>query len=203
MKRPSTRPKQATPQRKRIRIPTPEYLANVALYYLSRFATSEASLRRVLKNRLKRAAIAHEAFAADAAAQETLRRVIDSLVEQHRKTGVLNDAAYAAMKTGSMRRSGRSARRITQHLQQKGIAPEIIERTLKPQDEDDTGDAESKAALAFARRRKLGLFRKDGVNPKNLLPHEQRRKDFATMARAGFAYDTARDILGGEFEDEE
>ena len=188
------------PRRKHIKVQTPEYLSNVALYYLSRFAASEASLRRVLENRLRRAAMAHPSFADDKAAQENLRQAIDTIVAQHKRTGVLDDVAYADMKVRSQRRSGRSARRITQQLQLKGIAAEIIAAALKPNDDEENGeDAERKAALAFARRRGLGPFRKSQKD----LPDNVRRKDFATMARAGFAYDTTRDVLGGEPELEE
>ena len=182
------------PRRKRIKVPTAEYLANVALYYLSRFAASEASLRRVLENRLRRAAMVHEAFTADKTAQETLHRAIDAIVAQHKKTGVLDDVAYAAMKVRGLRRSGRSARRITQQLQQKGVAAGIISAALKPGDEENGEDAERKAALAFARRRGLGPFRKSQKD----LPENIGRKDFAAMARAGFSYDIMRDVLGSE-----
>jgi SOS response regulatory protein OraA/RecX len=58
--------------RRTFKKPTPERLANAALYYLSRYAASEASLRRVLENRVRRAAMRDEAFAADREAQAAL-----------------------------------------------------------------------------------------------------------------------------------
>jgi len=179
-------------RRKRFKIPTPDNLANVALFYLSRFAASEESLRRVLENRIRRAAMVNADFAANTATQEKLRHVIGSIIGQHRKSGVLNDAAFAEMKVNSLRRAGRSQRRIAQQLHSKGVAPEIIEKALKPDDDENADVAEHKAALAFARRRTLGPFRKKAAS------FEQLRKDMATMARAGFSYDMARQVLDGD-----
>jgi regulatory protein len=191
--------------KKRIKIPKPENLANSALYYLSRFAASEESLRRVLQNRIRRAALAHPDFAADKNAQKTLASAIDAIVAQHKKSGALNDEAFAAMKVRSLRREGRSKRRIEMQLRQKGVAAEIIESALEP--DEETGDPERKAALAFAKKRKLGPYRPPALieNHKEDKKQEatQRRKDYATMARAGFSYDTSRATLGGELPDDE
>ena len=182
-------PRQQKRQTQR-RVPTVEYLGNVALHYLARFAASEAGLRRVLENRLRRAAMTHEDFAADKAAQQTLRDAIETIIIRHKKSGVLDDAAFAAMKTRSLRRAGGSARRIAEKLQHKGIAKPLIAAALQPEAGEE--DAERQAALAYAKRRRLGPFRKQPAD------EAQRRKDFAAMARAGFAYDLAAGILGGE-----
>jgi regulatory protein len=185
--------------RKRIKVPTPDYLANVALHYLSRFAASEASLRRVLENRVRRAKRTHESLAADAARLEELHRAIGAIIEKHKKSGVLNDAAYAVMKVNSLRRAGRGARRIAQQLQQKGVATDIIASALAAGDGEAPDGAERAAALVFARRRGLGPFRKT----QKVMPENMRQKDYAAMARAGFSYDISRDVLGGEAEENE
>lgn len=171
-------------RKKPFKKPTPERLANIALYYLSRFAASEASLRRVLENRIRRVAMRDPDFAADTQKQNELRQAINTIVDGHKKTGALNDEAYAAMKVSSLRRAGRSTRRITQHLQQKGLAPPLIAEAVAPQE-----DEELQAAQRFAKRKKLGPFRQEPADK------EQARKDFAILARAGFSYDTARLVL--------
>lgn len=183
-------------KRRRVKVPTPDYLANVALYYLSRFAASEADLRRVLDNRLRRAAMVYPDFAEDKTLQQTLRAAIDSIVEQHKKSGILNDAAFAQMKANALRRAGRSARRITQQLQQRGVEAELVEAALCAADEGNSEESELNAAVALARRRGLGAFRKTGGA--KAAGTDQRRKDFATLARAGFSYDTARKVLESE-----
>jgi regulatory protein len=182
--------------RRRGKIPTRQSLENTALSYLSRYAASEFSLRHVLENRLRQTALLNPLFAEDGALQKQLRMVIDGIVEKHKKTGVLNDAAYAEMKTSSLRRAGRSARAIRQRLGQKGIAPALVTKALgRGADQGDPAEAEFKAALALARRRRLGPFRKNKAAP------EQERKDLATLARAGFSFDIARRVLGETIRD--
>jgi regulatory protein len=172
---------------RRFRPPTPESLAKAALVYLGRFAASETSLRRVLENRIRRAALHNDLFAKDTEAQERLRAAIGALVEKYRKTGVLNDAAYAEIKTHSLRRAGRSARAIRQKLGHAGVGEGLIARALA--DIGEEGDAELKAARELARRRRLGPFRAGASDI------ARGQKDLAVLARAGFTLDIARKAL--------
>jgi regulatory protein len=48
------------------------------------------------------------------------------------------------------------------------------------------------AALALAKRRRLGPFRSPGVRAAN------RMRDLAALGRAGFAYDIARQVIDGD-----
>ena len=178
-----------------VKIPTPQNLTNVALYYLSRFSASENSLRRVLQNRIRRAAMRNAEFSVDTKKQDQLRAVIETIIEQHRKSGALNDAVYAETKVASMRRMGRSRRTIQQKLVTKGVARSIVEKALKQDNDEEVGEAaEMKAAMIFAKRRKIGCFRTGNADI------ERKQKEFAMMARAGFAYDIAKKIVGGEID---
>lgn len=190
----------ARPRKKRIRIPTPDHLANVALYYLSRYAASEASLRRVLENRLRRAAMAHPDFGADHPAQESLRRSIDKIVAQHKKSGAINDEAFASMKVHNLRRAGKSSRRIAQQLHAKGIAPATVESALRPDDDATPQEADLAAAQAFAKRKGLGHYRRPSTGTQKHTPEELKRKDAATLARAGFGFDIIRIVLDSDVE---
>jgi regulatory protein len=181
---------------KKFPIPTPQSLANIALYYLARFAATEAGLRRVLENRLRRAAMSHPDFAADHARQALLKQEIDKIIAAHRATGAVNDAAYADMKVGSLRRSGRSQRIITQKLKQKGVADSVIATALQPDADQDAAELELQAALRLAKRRRLGPFRTTPTTD------DRRRKDIAAMARAGFAFAVIKQVLGGEVEED-
>lgn len=174
------------------RIPTPEILASVALSYLSRFAASEESLRKVLGNRVRRAAMTNPPFAEDKAAQKKLYEAIEEIIAKHKRAGVINDAEFARIKTASLRRSGRSARIISQRLRKKGVAGELIEENLS---QEDGEDEEMRAALVFAKKRKIAALLQKGMTI------EQRRKEYAAFARAGFAYDISRKIIGGDIED--
>ncbi len=180
------------------KIPNPQSLANAALHYLGRYAASEASLRQVLKNRLRRAALQHPDFAEDHERIAALKGTIEQLIEKYKKLGVLNDAALAEAKVKSLRREGRSRRAIIQKLGMKGIPGSIVKSALENNAEElPPQEAEEKAALTFARRRKMGPFRK--------LPADAdlRRKDLAAMARAGFSLDVARRVLNTQIMDDD
>jgi regulatory protein len=80
----------------------------------------------------------------------------------------------------------------------KGLISVVIDGAIANNDSDDGGgNAELRAALTLARRRKLGPFRKGAVNA------DRHRKDLAALARAGFSLDIARKVLGGGIRDEE
>ena len=180
-----------------LKIPTPQNLANVALHYLGRYAASEASLRRVLTNRLRRVTMQNPEFASDVGRQKQLYSAIETIIAAHTKTGVLDDAAFSETKVNSLRRQGRSRRGIEQKLKIKGIAQEKITAALElHNDGADPQEVELKAALALARRRKLGPFRKTAADP------DLTRKEFATLARAGFSSDIARRVLKAEAPEE-
>ena len=187
---------------KKFRIPTPDYLANSALYYLSRYAASEASLRRVLENKIRRAAMQNQEFASDHEALVKLRATIDQIVETHKRTGVINDAAFAEMKVNSLRRSGRSAKMINQKLAQKGLATTVINKALVEHDEEASPrEADIKAAHAFAKRRCLGPYRKPSLaGSSDDFDAEKKRKakEITTLARAGFAFDIVKEVLGSD-----
>jgi regulatory protein len=180
------------------KIPTAQSLANVALQYLGRYAASEASLRRVLENRLRRAAMQNPGFSADAELLRELRGVIGQLIEKYRKNGVLNDAAFAETQVNSLRRQGRSRRLIAQKLGLRGISRAIVASALeKNAEEFGPEEAEVAAVWALMRRRKMGPFRK--------IPADKdiRRKDLAALARAGFSLDIARRVLDAKTQKEE
>lgn len=184
---------------KMLKIPTPQSLSNAALHYLGRYAASESSLRQVLRNRLRRAVLQHPDFAEDRERMAALGQAIEQLIEKYKKLGVLNDAALAEAKVKSLRREGRSRRAIFQKLGMKGISGELVKSALEKNAEElSPEEAEEKAARTFARRRKMGPFRKI------LADRDVRRKDLAAMARAGFSLDVARRVLDAErTEDEE
>jgi len=181
----------------RAKTPTSARLENAALYYLSRYAASEFSLRRVLENRVRRASLGDPLFACDHEAQAELRAVIENIVARHRASGILDDAVYAGMKARGARRQGRSARMIKMQLAQKGLAAEVVEQALRVAAEDmDAGQAELAAARILAKRRKWGPFGPPAATDK-------KRKQFAAMARAGFSLAVVKRVLSGDVEEDE
>lgn len=178
-----------------VKIPSASRLANIALYYLSRYAASEDSLRKVLQNRIRKAAMRDKDFAQEYDKHKQLYLDIETIIEKHRKSGVLNDTAYAEGKVLSLRRSGKSSRAIQQKLQLKGIGKQIIAEALET--DGDPEEIELKAALMLAKKKRLGPYRAGETDA------ARHKKDIAAMARAGFSLTHIRKILGGEVPDEE
>ncbi len=150
-----------------------------ALAYLGRFASSAENLRRVLLRRVRRRLADDREAAARAAV------LIDALVARHRQSGLVDDAAYAAGRARARLRRGQSLRTIRAGLAAKGVAAEDAEVAIEAL-RDDAGDPDLAAACAFARRRRLGPYRR-GVGDRN--------KELGVYARAGFTRAVAEAVL--------
>ncbi len=162
--------------------PTEAALHEAALAHLSRYAASRAALTRALDRRCERwarAAGTEDAAAALPALRQTVRTVVARLAE----AGVVDDAAFAASRARSLGRFGRSRRAIAAHLAARGVAGDDARAALP-----DNPEAELAAALALARRRRLGPFRDPdaAADP---------RRELAVLARAGFTQDIAMRAL--------
>ena len=171
--------------RKRPRKVSPKSLEAAALHYLERFASSAENLRRVLMRRVFKSARVHEIDPDEAA------RWIDAIVERFARSGLLDDARYAENLAHSLSRRGVALRGIRARLRQKGVASEAIDQALAGLAED-AADPDLTAALALARRRRLGPHRDPASRA------EFRDKDLAALARAGFSYDLARRLIEAE-----
>ena len=164
--------------------PTRALLHEAALRHLSRFATTEAGLVRVLDRRVQRwaRAAASEGMATEAATADacvSVRTVARALVD----AGAIDDAAFAAARARRLARAGRSRRATSAHLAAKGVPAELAQAALPAGDELPT-------ALAYARRRRMGPFRDgDGTDA------ESRLRELGALARAGFGRDTAERAL--------
>jgi regulatory protein len=161
---------------------TAQSLENAALYYLERFASSSANLRRVLLRKVARSAEAHGTDRAEG------ERLVDALIARYVAAGLVDDRLYATQKAASLSRRGTSRYGIRGKLAQKGVEKDLVDAALDGLDTEG-GASELAAACALARRRRLGPYR----------PLEQRaaerRKDLAAYARAGFSLDVARRVL--------
>lgn len=162
-------------------------LERAALHYLERFSSSAANLQRVLERKMRRRVPGGEEMPADAPA------MIQAVIEKLKAQGWLNDEAYAEMKARSLHRRGASTRAIRQTLSLKGVAAETRDAALSAVEEEAGRDLDLAAAIALARRRRLGPFRRDGR-------HEHRDRDLAVLGRAGFPYDLARKVVDAEDE---
>jgi len=160
-------------------------LENAALYYLGRFATSSENLRQVLGRRIMRAAKHHETDV------EACNQLVDDLIRRYLESGILNDEVYARTQAASMNRRGKSLRAIRVRLRQKSVASDIIDEALQSL-AGDIGQPDLAAAIAYARKRRLGPYRRETAGPENL------DKEMAALARSGFSYSLARRIVEAE-----
>jgi len=157
----------------------PRRLEELALAYVARFATSAAKLERYLARKLRERGWEEEGEKPDLAA----------LVTRYVELGYIDDEAFARARSGSLLRRGYGPRRVGQALGEAGIAQEIREE-LRPEQA-----ARRSAALALARKRRLGPF---GMSP----PDPQRReKQIAAMLRAGHMLGDARAVIDAPSED--
>lgn len=165
------RPRSATPRR-----PVPpldrETLERLALRYVERFATTRGKLAAYLLRKIRERG--WEGPAADPAA----------LAERMAALGYVDDMAFAEARASAMARRGLGARRVAQDFRAAGIGEEEA-GTLAPAIAERAVDA----ALAFARRRRIGPFGQGSPD------RAQRDKQLAQMMRAGHGFDLARRIV--------
>lgn len=174
------------PDKRKPRIPNVERLTRAAVHYLERYSSSKNNLRHVLERRVLKACRYHDLDPGD------FSEMIDAVVEKCLNAGLVNDQSYAETKTASLRRRGSSRRKIEAHLAAKGVDRGTIEAVL-----DDDQGSDTEAAITYARRRRLGPFRKTADRQK------RRDKDLAAMCRAGFSFDIARQIIDASEDDPE
>ncbi|MFD0945745.1 regulatory protein RecX [Sphingomonas canadensis] len=144
----------------------------MALRYVERYATTRARLAGYLTRKLRERGWEGEAPADPA-----------GVAERCAELGYVDDRAFAEARAASMGRRGLGARRVSQALRFAGIEEEDA-AVVAPMVEADS----RASALAFARRRRIGPFAREGGDPR------MREKQVAAMVRAGHAPALARAI---------
>lgn len=183
---------------KRPRIPrkvTRTSLENAALAYLARFATTAQGLTEVLMRRVHRAARHHGTDPAEG------RALVDAIVVRYRDAGLIDDTAFAQTRARALFARGVAVRGIEMRLRRKGVSGDDIAAAVAALYPDANGNPDRRAldrdaARALARRRRLGPWRH---GPKS---DDTRARDLAALARAGFSYGIAREVID-ESPDEE
>ncbi|TPG42444.1 regulatory protein RecX [Sphingomonas koreensis] len=150
-------------------------LDRLALRYVERFATTRARLAAYLDRKIRERGTDGDAIDTAAIAQ----RFAD--------LGYIDDRAFAEARMRSMTRRGFGERRIVGAFRQDGIAPEDA-AALSPEIEGQAVEA----ALALARRKRIGPFAIDSVD------RVQREKQLAAMVRGGHGFTLSRRIVAME-----
>ncbi len=154
-------------------------LERLGLFYVGRYATTQAKLRTYLTRKVR------ERGWKDAAAP-----AVDAIVERFVELGYIDDEAFALARGEALQRRGFGARRIGVTLRSAGIAGDAADAVR-----EQLEDGAFAAALRFARRRKIGPY---AAAPAD---RAAQQKAFAAMMRAGHPGEIVRKVLGATLEE--
>jgi regulatory protein len=149
-------------------------LERLALHYLGRYATTRARLATYLNRKLDERGWGEDG-----------PRPVAEIVARMTALSYVDDRAFADMRSASLARRGYGQRRQADALRAAGVDEADRTAVFDARMETD-GDGAHAAALAFARRRRIGPFAATPGDP------DTRRKALAAMMRAGHGYDIAR-----------
>lgn len=147
-------------------------LQRLALDHASRYATSRAKLADYLRRKIRERGWDGEDSPP-----------IEAIVERFAGLGYVDDRMVADARARTLAAKGYGPRRLDSALRGLGIGEEDA---ADARDQAEAGAWE--AALAFARRRRIGPF---STGPQD---EASRRRAFNAMVRAGHALDTIRKI---------
>lgn len=160
---------------------TSNRLYNIALYYLSRYDASTGKVRQMLKRRLMQAQMKLEEIPTEA--PQWIEDIIGRLVD----LGYINDKRYGENQVRQLSEVGKSTRFIVMKLNQAGLDADLIETLVSNTESNDL-----ERAKKIVRKKKLGIYRPEDMRL------DYYKKDLATLARAGFSYETAVSALKDE-----
>ena len=150
-------------------------LLKYAIYYLSKYSSSKKNLEFILKKKIRR-------LSDEKKIRFHLYNEILIIIEKLEKLKLINDQVFVESKIQSLQYQAKSKNYIKQYLLQKGIDKQLIEEQISLFYENNK-NLEKENALKFAKKR-------------NLLDNDQDyQKKLSKMARAGFSYDIAKEIL--------
>lgn len=148
----------------------------LAIAYLGKYATTRHKLRTYLARKVSERGWEGEDTAP-----------LDAVVERCAELGYVDDALFAEARGAALMRRGYGAQRIAAALRGAGIDSETAAPVREAAEE---GALE--AALAFARRKRIGPFAAESAGP------DQRRRQLAQMLRAGHPPGVARRVAFAE-----
>lgn len=149
-------------------------LKELALRYVTRFATTRSKLRSYLARKVRERGW-------DGAREPDFSGIADRFADQ----GYIDDAAYALAKSEALTGRGYGKRRVLEKLRAAGVEDEDGESARAHADDEAVA-----AALRFAERRRIGPYAlSDTRDPK------EREKALGAMVRAGHGFALARAIV--------
>ncbi len=159
-----------------------------AQQHLRRYPATVFQLKRVLLRRIRRSL---DHYGGD---RDEALSWLDALLGRLEEAGLLDDRRIARLWVEDLHRRGTSTRLLRVRLRQKGVPSLVVDEVLA--ELASSPDFEMAAAVAYARRRRLGAFH---VDPERR--RERREKDLRSLMRRGFGPSTARAAVDGESEE--
>lgn len=150
-------------------------LLKYAIYYLSKYSSSKKNLEFILKKKIRR-------LSDEKQIRFHLYNEIQIIIEKLEKLNLINDQVFVESKIQSFQYQAKSQNYIKQYLLQKGIDKQLIEEQISLFYENNK-NLEKENALKFAKKRNL-------INN-----NQDYQKKLSKLARAGFSYDIAKEIL--------
>ena len=175
------------------RPPTARQLREIARRYVERYVPSTAQTETVLWRKVKRAT----GKLKDGSEPGP---VIDAIITEFSARKILDDDRLARALVAELHRRGDPRPTIRSKLMRKRIPSDIAAEALKELDaqvRDQGRDPQRQRAIAYARRRRLGVFQRDPVRRAS-----RRKKDLGALARAGGAWGLANEIVDHSDEEE-
>jgi len=150
-------------------------LLKYAIYYLSKYSSSKKNLEFILKKKIRR-------LTDEKKIRFQLYNEIQPIFEKLENLNLINDKLFVESKLQSLQYQAKSKNYIKKYLLQKGINKELIEEEISLLYKNNK-NLEKENAFKFAKKR-------------NLLDNDNDyQKKLSKMARAGFSYDIAKEIL--------
>ncbi len=147
-------------------------LENIALYYLERYSSSSANLRKILKRRIQKDIIK------GAEPVEQAAEWIENIITKMQNLEYINDERYKENLINKLKNQGKSTKQIKVKLLEKGLNTDF----------ETSDDDEIQQALLFIKKKTIGPYRQNNSQ-------EMWKKDMQKMALAGFSYSAIKRVL--------
>lgn len=172
----------------RTRRPPPKlddaWLQRQALNYLRRFTPTTNRFRRVMLRKVDKAIAAGTDEDRDRVCER-----LENLVGRLTEAGYLDDVRLVRARVEQLHRQGTSGPMIRARLAHQEAPRALVDDALEALEEEGR-DVELEAAVAYARRRRLGPWSRD---------REARRdRELGSMARAGFGYAVSKRVMDAD-----
>ncbi len=150
-------------------------LLKYAIYYLSKYSSSKKNLELILKKKIRR-------LTEEKKTRFELYNQLKNIIDKLEKQNIINDKTYTESKIYSLFNQLKSKNYIKQYLILKGINGKLVDEQISLFYEINH-NKEKENAFKYAKKKNL------------LNKQENYKKNLSKMARAGFSYEIAKEIL--------